>query len=165
MYKDKVITKDKIIKKIKEFYLETDRIPLKREFYHAKSAFIHFNGWNNAIKAAGFNPNPVLFSKKYFAKDGHKCDSFTERIIDDWLYKKGITHTRHVPYPSSKGFTADFVIGNHWIEFFGLYGEIKRYDDLRRQKIQIAKKHHLKLIGIYPKDIFPKNNLSQILTF
>jgi hypothetical protein len=45
-----------------------------------------FGSWNNAIRLAGFEPNSVIFSKKFLAKDGHVCDSYAEKIIDDWLF-------------------------------------------------------------------------------
>lgn len=162
---DKTISKDAIVEFIKIFYKNNERIPLKKEFHQEKAARKRFASWNNAIKAAGFNPNPVKFAKKHFAKDGHKCDSLAEKIIDDWLYKRNLIHTRSVPYPESRGFTADFVIGSHWIEFFGLHGEHKRYDELRKTKLKIVKKHNLNLVEIFPKDLFPKNKLSQILKF
>jgi len=163
--KDQIITKEEIIREIKNFYIKNGRIPLKREFSQEKAARNRFNSWNQAIKSAGLNANPVKFSKKHFAKDGHKCDSLAEKIIDDWLYKRNIAHARSVPYPEGKGFSADFVINNQWIEFFGLHGEHKRYDELRKIKLQIVKRHNLNLVEIFPKDLFPKNKLAQILTF
>jgi len=122
-----------------------------------------FGTWNNAIKTAGFEPNPVLFAKKCIADDGHKCDSFAEKIIDDWLNARGIKHKREVPYPEDKRLTADFVLKNNWVEFFGLAGELKEYDKLVKRKQILSKKYKLKLIEIYPKDLFPKNRLSKII--
>lgn len=163
--KNQTITKEKIIREIKKFYLKNGRIPLKREFCQEKAARNRFSSWNQAIKSAGLNPNPVKFAKKHFAKDGHKCDSLAEKIIDDWIYKRNVAHSRSVPYPEGKGFSADFVIENRWIEFFGLHGEHKRYDEIRKIKLKIVKKHNLNLVEIFPKDLFPKNKLSQILKF
>lgn len=128
-----------------------------------KEARRAFGTWNKAIEAAGYKPNPVMFARKYFAKDGHKCDSFAEKIIDDWFYERKIVHKRSVPYPNNKELTADFVVGDRWIEFFGLAGVIKKYDELHGKKHAIAKKHKIKLVSIYPKDLFPKNNLTEIL--
>ncbi len=158
-----LITKKQIIKKIKEFYQNKKRIPLKEEFYHRSAARSKFGSWNKAIKAAGFDPNPVLFAKKHKARDGHHCDSFTEKIIDDWLSDHKIKHRRHVPYPQNSSLTADFIIKNRIIEFFGLSGEIKTYDKLKRKKQKICQKNNIKLIEIYPKDIYPKNKLQKIL--
>ena len=49
-----------------------------------------FGSWNNAVEAAGFKPNPVLFAEKHTADDGHHCDSLAEKIIDDWLNSQKI---------------------------------------------------------------------------
>lgn len=111
--------KVKVISEIKNFVFIHRRIPVKRECYGIyKGARVAFGTWNNAIKAAGFDPNPVLFAKKYMAKDGHKCDSLAEKIIDDWLFSHKVNHQIHVPYPGQKHLTADFVVGDRWIEFF-----------------------------------------------
>lgn len=156
------IPKDILINEIKNFYNIHNRIPLKREFesYHAIRG--RFGTWNNAIIAAGFDPNPVLFSKKHIAKDGHKCDSLAERIIDDFLFRRGIIHERSVLYPGDKGLTVDFKIKDYWIEFFGLAGERKRYDVLRDLKIKLAKERNLKLISIYPKHLYQVGKLDEI---
>ncbi|MBI4080908.1 MAG: hypothetical protein HY430_04020, partial [Candidatus Levybacteria bacterium] len=148
--KDQIIPKEIILKRIQRFYNEKGRIPFKQEFAHARAARVQFGTWNNTIIAAGFTPNPVMFAKKFTANDTHKCDSLAEKIIDDWLFARKIKHLRSAPYPGNKGFTVDFVIDEYWIEFFGLYGEHKRYDELREIKLQMIKQYNFKFIGIYP---------------
>ncbi len=123
----------------------------------------HFGTWNSAIKTAGFDPNPVMFAKKYIANDGHKCDSLAEKIVDDWFYARKIKHKVNIPYPGKNRLTVDFKIGEYWIEFFGLNGEHKRYDELKDKKLQLAKKYRLELIEIYPEHLFPKNKLNKVL--
>ena len=161
--KAQIIPADLLISKIKKFVQVNKRIPCKREFenYHAIRA--RFGTWNNAIKTAGYDPNPVMFANRHIAKDGHECDSFSEKIIDNWMSEKGIEHKRDVPYPGNKGFTCDFVIGNKWIEFFGLAGQHKKYDLLKRRKLNLVKKYGINLVKLFPDDIFPKNKLSLIL--
>lgn len=156
------IPKEKLLNTIKEFYRTHGRIPFKKEFFHAKAARRYFGTWNKAIEAAGFSPNPVRFAKKYTANDGHKCDSLAEKIIDDWLYARKIIHLRNFRYDGTK-FSADFKIGNIFIEFFGLNGQLRRYDELLKQKLNIVKKNNLKLISIYPNDLFPQNRLDKLL--
>ncbi|MDO8609879.1 MAG: hypothetical protein Q7R95_04985, partial [bacterium] len=120
---------NKIINKIQKFYKNHNRIPMKREMWgihHASRRF--FGSWNNAVAAAGFKPNPVMFAEKHVANDGHKCDSLAEKIIDDWLFARKIKHQVKVPYKHNR-MTADFKIGNTYIEFFGLYGQHKKYDE------------------------------------
>lgn len=168
-FKPKVIKilRKQIIAEINDFYKKNGRIPVKEEYrtnyHHYCAARLRFGSWNNAVKAAGFNPNPVLFSEKQIANDGHKCDSFSEKVIDDWLYENKIQHKRSVPYPEDKSLTVDFVTEKNWIEFFGLAGDLKRYDELIKKKFMLSKKHGLPLLAMYPKDLFPVNRLAEII--
>ena len=158
-----VVPSKTIVLKIKEFVGDNGRIPLKREITYYKAARARFGTWNKAIKAAGFDPNPVMFANRHIANDGHECDSFSEKIIDDWMFEKGIEHKRDVPYPGNKGFTCDFVIGNKWIEFFGLAGQHKKYDLLKRRKLNLVKRYNIDLVKLFPDDIFPQNKLNLVL--
>lgn len=152
-----------ILNRIKTFYKTQGRIPIKKEKPGlARGAQAVFGTWNKAIEAAGFESNPVKFSKKYIANDGHKCDSFAEKIIDDWLYSKDIKHQRNIPYPKSL-YTVDFQVNGKFIEFLGLSGELKEYDKNTKLKEELSKKYNLKLIKIYPRDLFPVNKLAKIL--
>jgi len=153
----------KIIDEIKKFYKKNGRIPVKREYHAYRAARLRFGTWNKAIETAGFQPNPVLFAKKYIAKDGHKCDSLSEKIIDDWLFKKKIIHEKNAQYLNTL-FTADFKIKDIYIEFFGLHKQLKKYDQLMKIKLKLIKDNNIKLISIYPKDIFPKSKLNGILS-
>ena len=60
--------------------------------------------------------------------------------------------------------TGDFVIKpNIVIEFFGLAGVQKNYDAIIQRKRNICKELNIKLVEIYPRDIFPKNRLVDII--
>lgn len=156
-------TREDLIGKIFEFYRKNGRIPLKREFNAWRMFRQHFRSWNEAIVAAGFDPNPVLFAKKFVSEDGHRCDSFTEKIIDDWLYRRKILHERHRRYGATN-MTADFFIQpNIIVEFFGLAGVQKQYDAILQKKKTFCVKNGFRLIEIYPGDIFPVNTLKTIL--
>ena len=120
-----------------------------------------FGTRNSAIIASGFKPNPVKFANKYIAKDGHKCDSMAEKIIDDWLFMRKVKHKTKIPYNYHR-MTADFKIGDIYIEFFGLCGEIKSYDRLIKRKEEFYKEKNLKVIKNYPNDLFTKNKLNKI---
>lgn len=153
-----------ILNEINTFYNTQKRIPIKREKPGlARRAQATFGTWNKAIESAGFESNPVLFAKKYIANDGHKCNSLSEKIIDDWLYARKIKHKREILYPENSSLTVDFVTENNWIEFFGLAGVVKEYDKLIKKKQKLAKKYKLPLLEIYPKDLFPINRLSEII--
>ncbi len=156
-------SKEHLLQLLHNFAIKHNRMPTKRDFYNHNRAFIRvFGSWNVAIRDAGFSPNPVLFAKKHTANDGHKCDSFAEKIIDDWLTTKKISHERSVPYLHTR-FTADFKIGDTVVEFFGLHGQLKRYDYLMKKKLKIIQKYKLKVISLFPKDIFPKIQLDTLL--
>ena len=159
------ISKEQIIGEIQDFYKKEGRLILKREYGHYNAARDRFGNWNKAVQAAGFKPNPILYAEKQVANDGHKCDSLAEKIIDDWFTENNIEHTREVFYPNSKKFKVDFVVNGQWIEFFGLAGSNKEYDDGIKKKILIAEKFNLPFIALYPKDLFPKNKLAGILKF
>lgn len=161
--KPKFQKRREVLNEIKDFYSSYGRIPLKREgpglAWRAQKVF---GSWNKALEALNFKTNPIKFSKKFIAKDGHICDSFAEKIIDDWLYSRNIEHQRSISYPNTL-YTADFLIKGKFVEFFGLNGELKEYDKTMKLKEKLAKKYKLKLIKIYPKDLFPVNHLSEII--
>jgi len=157
------IYKEKIIARILAFHKMKGRILVKREMSGMYgTARELFGSWNKAISTAGLHPNPVLFAEKHAANDGHICDSFSEKIIDDWLYFNNIKHQRNIPYPNSP-YTVDFLIKGEFVEFLGLSGDLKEYDKNVKMKEKLAEKHKLKLIKIFPKDLFPINRLSQII--
>lgn len=149
---------------IRTFFKKTGRIPFKKELWRVyRPARIGFGTWNNAVMAAGFNPNPVMFANKYLANDGHQCDSMAEKIIDDWLSENGVQHDRRIPYGKNR-MTADFRVGKTLIEFFGLHGQHDGYDRLVKEKQKLWQKQNLKVIALYPKDILPKNRLAESLS-
>lgn len=155
---------ESLLQKIRDFYQEHGRIPLKREFNSWELYANAFGSWNKAIRAAGFDTNPVLFSKKFAASDGHCCDSFTEKVIDDWLHAHQVHHTRNAPYGTTR-MTADFRIEpGVIIEFFGLAGVQKPYDANIKKKRLLARKLGLKLVEVYPMDIYPVNQLEKLLS-
>lgn len=159
-------SKSDLIAKLVNFKCKKKRLPTKRDFVAEYRAFIRvFGTWNNAVIKAGFNPNPIRFSRRYIANDGHKCDSLSEKIIDDWLFARDIKHKVNYPYPGGVKLTVDFLVDNNWIEFFGLSGELSEYDINKNKKIRIAKDKSLNLIEIYPSDIFPKCKLGKKLDF
>lgn len=154
---------DYIISKIQDFVIKNGRIPVKREMGGIyKPARKYFGTWNNAIENAGFKPNPVMFADKCMANDGHICDSVAEKIIDDYLYGKGISHIRNFPYPEGN-YIADFKVGNKLVEYFGLAGEHNKYDEIKKVKLDIARRSNFQLIEIYPQDLYPKESLNRVL--
>ncbi len=154
----------KCLKELHSFHKLHGRIPLKKEVPRLCSATRRaFGSWNKAIQIAGYEPNPVLFAHKNIALDGHICDSFSEMIIDNFLFSCAISHEINVPYPGNPKLTADFVVGKFWIEFFGLAGVVGDYDFHMHQKFQIAREHNLSLVAVYPNNLVPKFHLEDAL--
>ena len=158
-------TDNELLSIIKNFHKERGRIPTKRDLPNWDSTFRrYFGSWNNAIAAAGFKPSTVLFADKCIAKDGHRCDSFAESIIDDWLFENKIDHERHVRYPKST-FVSDFKIGSIYVEYFGLSGGSRKYDSYMQRKLAMAKENSVLLVEVYPHDLHPHLRLDEILGF
>lgn len=149
-----------LLSEIKKFYATNSRIPTKREFSSRWRPILRvFGSWNNAVTQAGLIPNNVIFSRKYQAKDGHLCDSFSEKIIDDWLFDRNIPHQVHIYYPNQKRFKCDFLIKNlYWVEFLGLSGH-KKYDEVLRRKRILIQNLKINFIEIQASDLYPLDNL------
>lgn len=165
----RIYSKEKLIEKIKEFIQKEGRIPSKREFskhpsYPDYQTYRdYFGTWNNAIRDAGYEPALSWFSPKNLcAKDGHRCNSISEIIIDDWLFENNIPHYKEYLYPERR-YRCDFVVKNIFIEFFGLANApnlAPSYNETMERKRKICKKHNIHLVELYEKDI---HNLNQTL--
>jgi hypothetical protein len=95
------------------------------------------------------------------AEDGHMVRSRAEKMIDDWLYHKGIVHAYERRVPIEEEVYCDFFIPigqKVWIEFWGL--EEEKYLKRKELKKQFYKKHEKHLIELNNKDI---ENLDDIL--
>lgn len=153
-----------LIASLKSAVKKLGRTPAKREVPQlASSCTYAFGSWSGALKAAGFESNRSHENRMYKrvmtkAKDGHSCDSISEALIDNWLTENEIKHTRDFPYPNS-GHKADWAINNKiFIEYFGLAGDSQRYDRDIKIKQGLCKKFGIKLISIYPQNLYPKQD-------
>jgi hypothetical protein len=149
------------------------RIPARRELGRGiNSACIQrFGSWNKAVLAAGFIPNRSHDNRMYRrssakALDGHICDSVSELLIDNWLYKRKISHERDAHYPKTNCL-ADWAIvvkdRRMLVEYFGLARDSPRYDRTIKRKISLCLRSKIPLIAIYPTDLYPKNFLEDNL--
>jgi len=148
------------------------RVPSRRELESVDSSCKKlFGSWNNAIVAAGFQPNRSHSQRMYkrtntVASDGHLCDSISESLVDDWLTKNRIPHEKDVFYPGTN-YKADWVvsIGNNkiFVEYFGLANDSSRYDRSIKEKRKLCRKNKISLIAIYPQDLYPKKFLEENL--
>ncbi|MCX6737848.1 MAG: hypothetical protein NTY11_00245 [Candidatus Parcubacteria bacterium] len=163
---------EELLKIIKEVTEILKRVPARREInkIHYSCRKI-FGSWNNAVIAAGFQPNRSHNQRMYkrvntIAIDGHLCDSISEALIDNWLYKNKISHERNVHYPKTNH-RADWAIlfknQKIFIEYFGLVNDSSRYDRCVKEKKKLCKNQNISLIAIYPRDLYPKNHLENNL--
>lgn len=148
------------------------RVPARRELKNINDSCRKvFGSWNNAVLAAGFTPNRSHDNRMYKranakASDGHLCDSISELLIDNWLTKNKIPHERNTPYPKTNH-RADWAISigsqKVFVEYFGLARDSPRYDRSITKKKTLCRRHKIKLIEVYPWDLYPKINLDDKL--
>ncbi len=119
-----------------------------------------FGSWFQALVDAGVledGTQQMVLGTKCLAKDGHVCLSLGEKTIDDLLSSLGITHNKEVLYPEGN-YRADFVARDLFIEYLGLAGN-PDYDAKTKLKQRVCKKHGIKLLLIYPKDLIARDKL------
>jgi len=165
-------TPQQLIEIIKGAAQELKRVPAKRELKKIVDTCVKFFGsWNNAVIAAGFQPNRSHSQRMFkrtntVAVDGHLCDSVSEALIDNWLTENSISHKKDASYPETNHKT-DWLISSMgqkiFIEYFGLANDSPRYDCTVRKKKELCRRHNLTLIAIYPRDIYPKERLDNKL--
>ena len=92
-------------------------------------------------------------SAQYVTNDGHRVRSKAEQKIDNWLYEHCIPHGYEVDIPEGKrcDFEVPLSTGTVYIEYWGLRDE--KYLKNKKRKEGIYRKHKLKLINLYPKDL------------
>ena len=156
-------TKASLIAEIKSFHKKNGRIPMKREFGSRAVFRKYFGSWNNAIRAAGFEPNPEFFAKCVRANDGHMCDSMIEQVVDDWLHENKITHERNWRYPGSK-MSADFYLPENdlVIEVFGLRGGSRVYDRNYERKMKLISANNIQLLSLQTEDVLKEAFVKKI---
>lgn len=114
-----------------------------------------FGSWLKALDAAGVLEGGVRRTSRGYvclAKDGHECRSIGEKIIDDYLFTRNISHEQEPHYPGERQFRADWRVGEYFIEFWGLKGE-EDYDIKMEEKRAIAQQYQIPLIEICFDDL------------
>jgi hypothetical protein len=123
---------------------------------------LEFGSWFSALvetRLLAGGQRRGIFGTECLAVDGHACLSLAEKMIDDFLSARGIPHDREVWYADRK-FRADFKVGNHLIEYFGLTGSTD-YDEKTAKKLEYCKQKGLSLISIFPKDLLDNRVLQK----
>lgn len=139
---------------IKAIKLLNDMPPYEKSYHTPYGYKEVFGSWFKALIAADVLENDLQkmnFGYKVLANDGHECLSLGEKNIDDWLYLNNIPHEKEPIYPIGN-FRADWKVGKHFIEYWGLKGK-EDYDNKILIKKEIAKEYNIPLIEIFPEDI------------
>jgi hypothetical protein len=164
--------REQVIEKISEEAGRLGRVPTKRELTeYVRSATSIFGSWNRAVQAAGLKPYRSHDDRMYKrsrtkALDGHRCDSISEAIVDNWLYKQGIPHLREVAYPAGN-YKSDWGLEGRkvFLEYFGLAKDSPRYDATVKAKTAICRNYGIKLVPIFAEDLYPKPTFAKKLAF
>ena len=96
------------------------------------------------------------------ADDGHFVESYYELLIDNMLHRLGVQHEVHPVLFRGKKYRADFLAGNTHIEVAGF--ERDGYDGYQRnlkRKLQLYKKHNIKVIVIRSRDFDSTDNAGE----
>jgi len=130
-----------------------------------------FGSWFKTLVSSGLLEGNVRQTGRgtmCLANDGCECNSIAEKNVDDWLYEHRIKHTKEPKYPKDEDlnpnglFRGDWLVGETFIEFFGLVGS-SDYDNKILLKKEILIKNKKELIEIYPGDLKNLKNKLDIL--
>lgn len=135
--------------------LKSQDIPLLRDVVSKHmsiySVYKIFGNYNNFIILSRNEVN--LKNKNYtVSNDGHICDSYEEKIIDDILFDLNIPHEIHVKYPNSE-YISDFKLNDCYLECTGYKRNVSskahdKYIKTINNKIKICEELKVKLIII-----------------
>ncbi|MFA6235521.1 MAG: hypothetical protein WC824_15200, partial [Bacteroidota bacterium] len=121
------MTKEEVIEQLLFIAKQTGHTPSSKLVPDrlVSAALRFFETWNKAMESVGLPPTiDHLHRKRICCSDGHRADSISERVIDDWLYRQGVLHERSKLYPGELKLNCDFYLPDHnvWMEYFGLWG-------------------------------------------
>ncbi|MCB0749201.1 MAG: hypothetical protein KDC90_17195 [Ignavibacteriae bacterium] len=124
----------------------------------------NFDGIKNVRKILGYT------KKLPIAKDGHYCDSFSEVIVDDFLFMNDIPHKRNIQFNFTnikcrpdfilenmtivEVLMADYRINNH-------KGRYKQYVTRYRKKRKAYLDANMDLIEVFPCELTDKDKMEK----
>ena len=117
--------------------------------------------WTRILIDAGLADTGIRASRGTILKavDGHLCLSMQEKAVDDFLHQHGIDHAREPLYPFDKQLNpntrrrADWILSDGtFVEMWGMPDDAA-YANRMFEKIELAARHQLRLIGLTSKDI------------
>lgn len=156
---------EEVVNEIGRFPTSTDlRLLNKHRLLSAIST--NYDGLKSVRKFLGYT------KKSPIAKDGHFCDSYSEVIIDDFLYMNKIPHKRNIQFNFTRikcrpdfvldnmilieVLMADYRIGNH-------KGRYKQYVDRYIKKREAYKSAKMEIIEVFPDELIDRAKLEKKL--
>lgn len=135
---------------------------MERCFYPSRYAQA-LGGHIPALFATGrLGTTPIVrgsIGYRALAEDGHVCNSLAEKVIDDWMYRKGIPHEKEPVYPGSVRaivggrVRADWRVGDTYVEYFGLQSS-PDYARKTAAKLDACAQTGVRVLALYPGDEF-----------
>jgi hypothetical protein len=153
-------------KAINEWVTANNKVPIARDTYNNpflpsdQWAKKYFNTWNSFIMYCGHTPNEGYGTTIYY-KDGTILRSNLEFFfLDNYLFDKH-SYLYEKLYPGNTNRISDFYLPEYDL-YIELAGGLR--PEVIAEKISYCKNKNLKLLVLYPKQVYSKNfNLDNIL--
>ena len=89
---------------------------------------------------------------------GEVVRSYSEKVIADWLFRRGIRYAYERPVFDSRGrrvgvpdfYLPDFGV---YVEYWGLVGRDRGYEDRMARKIERYLRSGVRVVSLYPGDL------------
>lgn len=143
------------------FFITNNRVPTSRDTYNnillPSDRWVkkHYTTWNNFIVFCGLKPSSISgYGDCHKFKDGKTYRSSLEvYFVSNFLYNK-LTYVYEKPYPGNTNRISDFYLPD-----YNLYIEIAGglRPEVIKEKIQFCIDNKLKLLVLYPKQIYKQN--------
>lgn len=170
---------------------EDDEITALSDFVNSATAMVLESGFESAyrkmmikhfetdwiellrVQITGTNPELAAeYARSYrVTMAGHAVKSRGEKLIADFLFKRGIKYWYEEPTPGNNTVTyPDFTINSVGkkpkliIEFFGVEG-VPTYERTSKHKVRDYELKKIPLLALYPEDIQTKEFENKILDF
>lgn len=99
-------------------------------------------------RAYGIDVRPDGWKRlRYQCLDGHAARSVYEQRVDDWLFERRLAHEVEPAYPWDRRYRADFLVGDTYVEVWGVTDNTA-YQDRKRMKIKRCAEAGVPLIQI-----------------
>lgn len=90
-------------------------------------------------------------TERLVCSDGDRVRSYYELRVDNWLSARNLPHVYEPTVPFSRHSRADFLVGDWYIEIWGVTGSAS-YDARKAMKRDLYARHHLPLLELEASD-------------